>query len=87
MIGLEITLTADIVKAASSIKGIYRLEKLGDEEPGENYREDSSPSARMPDLPSVAIVRSNVRGHRADEMKHATRALLQRLRVGRAVRR
>ena len=41
MIRLEVTLTAGIVKATSSIKASIDLEKLGDEEPGESYREDS----------------------------------------------
>ena len=41
MIRLEVTLTAGIVKATSSIKAPIDLEKLGDEEPSENYREDS----------------------------------------------
>jgi len=41
MVRLEVTLTAGIVKATSSIKASIDLEKLGDEEPGENYRDDS----------------------------------------------
>ena len=41
MIRLEVTLTTGIVKATSSIKASVDLEKLGDEQPGENYREDS----------------------------------------------